>query len=577
MADDGILGMLADRSTAAVTAAAEAREIASIGGGNLPPSLQIMLDDRLYERVKNLASLMANDTAFTPRHLRGKAAACFTVLNQALDWKLSPQFVARNTYETPGGAIGFMGALVQAILEQSGRFIGAPSFEHTGDWSKVIGKFEIGKSQKGNDFVKRTWTTKDAEGLGVRVRWQIRGEPAPRCWPSEKNPPFMLTQCFPLNSPLWSTDPMTQIAYLAIRRFANQAAPGLLGGMPFDHEEFLDASELARDVTPPRPKREDFGAIPAEVRRDPPPPSEPLFAVVDCDGVETEHDGYEATIAALTEIFDDGARRGMSSLTGAAESNRGTLDALNEAGQADELRAAYGAHLEALKQPSRAEPAERPGAVAGADPHPAESLPGAGAEPEGKTAGKAAQGAPDATAEPARGRTGGSIPPTRADTQPSRANVPAGSPTPAVHSAGHGGEDRPHAGENPSPSPASAVAYTAAPPAAEGELALASVPAAAPRAVAPPQRPSRADWYDRESLRLEPTRAGGRANWSSWYAAQLLPRLKGAQNTGDLAHLLGDNADLVEQYQRDAGANEATALNAAIDRQWAHVAAWEAG
>ena len=46
----------------------------------------------------------------------------------------------------------------------------------------------------------------------------------------------------------------------------------------------------------------------------------------------------------------------------------------------------------------------------------AQSISGAGAEPEGKIAGKAAKGAPDATAEPedAGGRTGGSIPPTGA-------------------------------------------------------------------------------------------------------------------------------------------------------------------
>jgi hypothetical protein len=82
-------------------------KLAEVTGQNLPPSLQIMLDDRLFARTTQLARQMATDTVFTPRHLRGKESACFTVLNMALDMKLNPQFVARATYETPGGSIGF--------------------------------------------------------------------------------------------------------------------------------------------------------------------------------------------------------------------------------------------------------------------------------------------------------------------------------------------------------------------------------------------------------------------------------------------------------------------------------------
>jgi hypothetical protein len=104
------------------------------------------------------------------------------------------------------------------------------------------------------------WTDKDAIGLGVIVRWQVRGEKTPRVWPGEKDP-FWLTQCYPLNSPLWATDARTQISYLAIRRFANLTAPGILGSAAFDHEDLLDASERARDITP---VQEEAGSQTAE-------------------------------------------------------------------------------------------------------------------------------------------------------------------------------------------------------------------------------------------------------------------------------------------------------------------------
>ena len=234
------------------------RSLEDVGGGSaLPPSLQILLDEGLYTRMKQLAGLMSKAEGFTPRHLIGKPEACFAIINTSLDWKLNPHFTARHTYQTPGGSIGFDGALVQSVLERSGRFVGAPEFEYRGDWEKLTGKFEKKTSGKGNEYVVGTWTDHDALGLGIIVRWLVRGESRPRVWPGETTP-FWLTQCYPRNSPLWATDPKTQIAYLAIRRFANQTAPGILGAASFDYDDMVMAGDLARDITPLRPRPEDY-------------------------------------------------------------------------------------------------------------------------------------------------------------------------------------------------------------------------------------------------------------------------------------------------------------------------------
>lgn len=337
-------------------------------GRELAPSLRIMLDERLYEQVKRLAGIMAKDSVFTPKHLQSKPEACFTVITQSVNWNLDPSFVARATYQTPGGSIGFEGKLTQAILEQSGRFVGGPKLKYVGDWSKLTGKFEKATSQRGNEYVKRTWTDKDAQGLGITVSWQVKGEAEPRIWPGEDDP-FYLTQCFPLNSTLWATDPKTQIGYLALRRFASSAVPGIFGGMSFDHEEMFDAAEQARDVTPappPRPRREDFADKPMVTDVEPADP----FLVVDGFGNEIEYPDRDDAVAAYNAALDEAEQqRGEAGLTAMFDNNGPFFKQLEERSAADlsrELSLEYGRRRQAAA--ARAAdtkrdppPADRPG------------------------------------------------------------------------------------------------------------------------------------------------------------------------------------------------------------------------
>lgn len=352
----------------------------------LAPSLRIMLDERLYEQVKRLAGIMSKDTIFTPRHLIGKAEACFTVITQAINWNIDPSFVARCTYQTPGGSIGFEGKLVQAILEQSNRFTGAPKATYVGDWSKLTGKFEKVTSQKGHEYVKPTWTKADADGLGIILSWQVKGEDEPRIWPGE-NEPFYLTQCFPLNSPLWATDPRTQIRYLAVRRFANGVAPGILGGMPFDHDELLDASDRAVDVTPPpRPKRADF-KDPADLVDDSgktgPTPETPAettqpepLEVIDMVGNVTLYATVEQALVAYGDALDEAEKqKGEAGLTTVWDNNQGFMRDLDERGHdaaTKDLSRTYGERRQAAaaREAAAKEAAEKKAAPAKAPPPP---------------------------------------------------------------------------------------------------------------------------------------------------------------------------------------------------------------
>ena len=227
-------------------------------GKNASPVLQIMLDEALFDRARMLAGYMAKGEGMMPKHLIGKPEACFAVICQSITWKLDPYFVARCTYQTPGGNVGFEGKLVQAVLENSGKLLGPVTYEHYGDWDQVQGKWERATGGKGGEYAKATWNDNDAKGLGVIVRAQVFGEAEPRAWK------FDLVQAYPRNSTLWATDPRTQICYTAVRRFANIAAPGLLAGVPFDREEAAwehRGPEHAKDVSEPvgeRPRPEDY-------------------------------------------------------------------------------------------------------------------------------------------------------------------------------------------------------------------------------------------------------------------------------------------------------------------------------
>lgn len=218
-------------------------DLATLIGDRASPSVLIMLNDKLFDRCTQIAVRMSRAEGSTPKHLINQAEACFAVVCQSMTWKLDPFAVARCTYQTPGGQLGFFGSLCQAILENSGRIKGQIIFEHFGEWEKIQGKFKKQTSQKGHEYAVRDWTDKDEEGLGVIVRAQVIGEAEPRSFR------FLLKQAFPRNSTLWATDPMTQICYTAIRRFGSVAAPAIFMGVPFDREEIADAGTMI-DVTP---------------------------------------------------------------------------------------------------------------------------------------------------------------------------------------------------------------------------------------------------------------------------------------------------------------------------------------
>jgi hypothetical protein len=220
----------------------------NIDTGGMAAGLALLFNDRLYERCKDVARIMAGAKGITPAHLIGNSEACFSIVQMSITWKLTPVMVAASTYQTPGGKIGYEGKLVQAILENSGQLVGNVKYEMKGDWGKVRNKFKEATSTKGNKYHVANWKPEDEADLGVIASAQVKGEVEPR-----STDVIYLNSCWPRNSTLWALRPEQQIKYLAARVLANTVMPGIFMGIPFDGD--IDGEGM-KDVTPQRPQPE---------------------------------------------------------------------------------------------------------------------------------------------------------------------------------------------------------------------------------------------------------------------------------------------------------------------------------
>jgi hypothetical protein len=341
----------------------EGSDLPMIVDANMPPALRLWLDDRMFNRARLIASYIAKAEGVTPRHLIGKPEACFAVVEIALTWRMSPSAVARCTYQTPGGQLGYYGALCQAVLENSGKLDGGVEYEHYGPWEKVQGKFEYVTNDKGNRVPRQGWKEADEAGVGVIVRAQIKGEV------NKRELRFDLRQAHPRNSTLWATDPMTQIKYTSCRRFATSVAPGIFMGIPFDWE---GESHMV-DVTP-RPQREDYvertgaaGSEPATEQQsgDTATAAEPAkaktqreqYEVVDAEGEVQRFSSAAKATSAFEKLLEQAAARGGQALEDLWEANGLLLSQLRETNKgktADALVETYRQQIDEVDKQARA-------------------------------------------------------------------------------------------------------------------------------------------------------------------------------------------------------------------------------
>lgn len=202
----------------------------------------LTLDVASMNSMVSLANIMATGKATIPQEYRNSPGDCLAVVMQAVQWGMNPFAVAQKTHFV-SGKIGYEAQLVNAVITALAPTKDRLHFEWLGDWSKVIGKFDIKKNQDGKEYRQPGWSLKDEEGLGIKVWATIKGEDEPRMLE------LFLAQARTRNSTLWADDPRQQLAYLATKRWARLYCPDVIMGV-YTPDEF-EGERIERDVTPP--------------------------------------------------------------------------------------------------------------------------------------------------------------------------------------------------------------------------------------------------------------------------------------------------------------------------------------
>jgi hypothetical protein len=203
----------------------------------------LVLDGDSLDKMMRLAEVMATGRATVPKHFNGNSADCLAVVMQSMQWKMNPFAVAQKTHLV-NGVLGYEAQLVNAVITTCAPVLDRLHYEWYGAWEKVIGKFTIKTSDKG-EYRVPGWVLADEEGLGVKVWATFRGEAEPRVLE------LLLAQARTRNSTLWADDPRQQLAYLATKRWSRLYCPDVILGV-YSPDELEEVTPVIRDVSPPK-------------------------------------------------------------------------------------------------------------------------------------------------------------------------------------------------------------------------------------------------------------------------------------------------------------------------------------
>lgn len=184
---------------------------------------------RNLRAIQEFANVMASGKATVPKHLAGSQADCMAVTMQAVQWGMNPFAVAQKTHLI-NGTLGYEAQLVNAVIVSSGAVLGRFKYRYGGNWDKFTGS---AKDNKTNEA-----------GLFIEVGAQIKGEPE-ITW----GEPVYLQDVKIRNSPLWSTQPKQQLAYLAVKYWARLYCPEVILGV-YTPDELEDEKRAIKNVTP---------------------------------------------------------------------------------------------------------------------------------------------------------------------------------------------------------------------------------------------------------------------------------------------------------------------------------------
>ena len=143
---------------------------------------------------------------------------------------MNPFVVAQKTHVV-NGALGYEAQLINAVVTSMNVISDRFRYEYCGNW----------------DEYRKSGFAKTAEmGCGVNVGATLRGETEVRWLPM----PLCMEQVKTRNSPLWATNPMQQLAYLAVKYWTRLYAPDAILGV-YSVDELAEGVAEPVNITPP--------------------------------------------------------------------------------------------------------------------------------------------------------------------------------------------------------------------------------------------------------------------------------------------------------------------------------------
>src|ERR1700680_1972716 len=273
--------------------------------------------------LMEFAKMMAVSGPCVRSAFRGNPGACLALAIQAFRWGADPFAVANKAYITKNNKTGeeqiaYEAQLVHAIINSS------------------------------SVLQKRLRPTYSGEGASRKcvIVGLVKGEEEPLEYESPE-----IAKIGVKNSPLWTADPDQQLFYYSSRAWARRHVPEILLGI-YTTDENLDAIDLVPDVTPPRPRREDYLSPPS------PPPLEETpdpYEIVDHVGEYIQTASVDEACETFRDFLNEAQEaRGAEGVVAVWENNAALMTLLEERGHGDrskELGRLYAGTREAAARP----------------------------------------------------------------------------------------------------------------------------------------------------------------------------------------------------------------------------------
>lgn len=215
----------------------------------------IFFNTALFEQCQRVAQMFAQST-MVPKDFQGNIGNCMIALNYASRLRADPFMVFQTLY-TVHGRPGVEGKLVEACINQSGKYSEPLDYEWLDPEDKATTRNQVLKSKE-DGWGCQACTIDKASGkrvIGPKITWQIVKDEG---WYDKNGPDGTV------KSNKWRTMPEMMFYYRAASWFANKNCPEVKLGMATKEE----IEDMTIDVEPVRPKRKedpiDYGPIDSE-------------------------------------------------------------------------------------------------------------------------------------------------------------------------------------------------------------------------------------------------------------------------------------------------------------------------